>query len=1089
MKKPPEYKIPKYSLKDNDTFVIENYNLAKPFANFFPGIAGQYGIPLWVFYVNRGQCIASFGTKDKDHAISEFFPANKSWQLTSILGFRTFLKLASNKKFIFYEPFHNGYLSGNFRLRNEMLITSYDLTIREENISLGLEIEINYFPVPDECFAALARIVKIKNTSGKKKNIQFLDGLPLIIPYGVNNYLLKKLSRTAEAWMKASHISNCAAFYKLDVDPTDRPEVVFVKAANFYASFAKPIIDPSCIFGHRLNFDYPYNFLKEKEFKYPKNQIGESKTPSAMSVTDLELKPGEEKSYFCLFGNIRSLKLLNSCLKRIKKQEYLMSKKRQNQEIIQKLQNDINTESNLSEFNCYCRQTYLDNVIRGGYPIIFNLAKNQKQVFYLYLRKHGDLERDYNKFHIQPTYFSQGNGNFRDIVQNRRSDIWFNPEIEDSNLITFLNLIQTDGFNPLIVKGLQFHLKDKENFKNSCAGLLSQKDLDKLLAFLDRPYTPGCIASFIEENNLTLNPVRNTDSQGRNKISNGVKVSKDAFLNTLMVNSIKEEDAQHKLPEHHGAGGFWTDHWFYCLDLLESYLELYPEKLREVLFEKREFKFFDNVFVVRPRREKYVIYEGKVRQLEALEFNAAKADMQNQRQTQAHWTRTDYGKGEIYQTTLITKLLCILVNKLTSLDPFGCGIEMEANKPNWYDALNGLPALLGSSICETMELKRLIVFLKESLKEQQNLKEIHLFEDLYNFLTQVGDLLEKQIDEFSFWDKSYFLKEEYRQKTKNGVSVKESEIDKDYLLGFLDKALDKVDSGIKNAFEPANNLYCAYFINEVSEYEIKDGIIYPRKFNQKRLPLFLEAQVHALKIQKDKLASRKIYEAVKKSQLYDKKLKMYKVTGDLSEAPYEIGRCRAFSRGWLENESIWLHMEYKYILELLEAGLYKEFYSEFKNILVCFQNPKQYGRSILENCSFLVSSVFSDKSLIGTGFVARLSGSTAEFLHIWRIMNVGQKPFFLNDKGKLNLRFAPVLAGWLFKKDKTYGFNFLSTIKVTYHNPARKDTFGKNSVSVKSISFKDKDGKDVQISSDTLPAPYAEQVRSRLISNIDIFLL
>ncbi|MFH1269513.1 MAG: hypothetical protein ABIH75_00450 [Candidatus Omnitrophota bacterium] len=33
----------------NKEFVITNYNLAKPFANFFPGIADKYGIPMWAF--------------------------------------------------------------------------------------------------------------------------------------------------------------------------------------------------------------------------------------------------------------------------------------------------------------------------------------------------------------------------------------------------------------------------------------------------------------------------------------------------------------------------------------------------------------------------------------------------------------------------------------------------------------------------------------------------------------------------------------------------------------------------------------------------------------------------------------------------------------------------------------------------------------------------------------------------------------------------------------------------------------------------------------------------------------------------------
>ncbi|KPK96707.1 MAG: hypothetical protein AMJ95_12740, partial [Omnitrophica WOR_2 bacterium SM23_72] len=1013
MIKEPKSKIPEYKLAPDGSFIIQNYNLAKPFANFFPGIAGRYGIPMWVFYVNRGQCIASFGVKDKDHPLLEFFPANRAWQNTPTQGFRTFIKIRTKKKDIFYEPFYNGYFNKNLFHRNAMTITPSDLTLKEICSSLGLETEINYFPIPNDCYAALARIVKIKNISRRKIRIQLLDGLPWIIPRGIRHRFLKDIGRTAEAWARVVNVANCAAFYKLEVDPTDRPDVIFIEKGNFYVSFSRPIIDPAAIFGPRLNFDYPYLFLRDKNYKYPKIQTAESKMPSAMSLAEIELKPGEEKYLNSLFGTIRSAELLKLRLTEIKSAKYLQAKRKQNQEIILRLQSDITTQSSSSEFDFYCRQTYLDNIIRGGYPIIFNSGAEKKQIFYLYMRKHGDLERDYNRFQIEPTYFSQGNGNFRDIAQNRRNDIWFNPDIESASLNTFLNLIQTDGFNPLIVKGLQYHLKDKAQFRKTCFGLINSQDIDKLLSFLEQPFTPGGAIFFIEENGLSL------------------KVSKDKFLDALMADSLKEEDAQHKQEDDHGNGGFWTDHWTYCLDLLETYLELHPEKLQEILFREKDFKFYDNVYVVRPRKEKYAVYENKILQLDSIAFNEEKAKMQSLRPNQIHWTRTTGGNGAIYQTTLIAKLVCILVNKLASLDPFGCGIEMEANKPNWYDALNGLPALFGSSICETMELKRLIYFLQESLSRTDEQK-ILIFTELHDFITSLSQLLTSSSDAFSYWDKSYCLKEEYRKKTLLGIDGSEKELDRQAILDFLQQALKKVNAGIKMAFEASDNLFCAYFINRLAEYEIKDGVVYPRKFQQVKLPLFLEAQVHALKILKEESAAHKLYVAVKKSQLYDKQLKMYKVTGDLRAMPFEIGRCRAFSPGWLENESIWLHMEYKYLLEILTAGLYEEFYSEFKNILVCFQDPKRYGRSILENSSFIASSVFIDKNLVGTGFVARLSGSTAEFLHIWRIINIGHKPFFLNKRGELNLRFAPVLAGWLFRKDCTYSFNFLGSIKVIY---------------------------------------------------------
>ena len=172
---------------------------------------------------------------------------------------------------------------------------------------------------------------------------------------------------------------------------------------------------------------------------------------------------------------------------------------------------------------------------------------------------------------------------------------------------------------------------------------------------------------------------------------------------------------------------------------------------------------------------------------------------------------------------------------------------------------------------------------------------------------------------------------------------------------------------------------------------------------------------------------------------------------------------------------------------MLKTGLIKEFYSEFKNVLIPFQNPQRYGRSILENSSFLASSVFPDKNLRGNGFVARLSGSTAEFLQIWLIMNTGINPFYLDNNKQLNLTFRPLLPAWLFNRQGEYSFNFLSTVQVTYHNLKRKDTFGKNNAKVSKVILLE-DENPVEMDSATIPQPYAQKVRSRQINKIDIYL-
>src|SRR6056297_2498443 len=96
-----------FYINENGEYVIENYQKKKTFSSFLSGIAGKFGIPLWAFYVNRGQAVASFGTKNKDNSIMEFYPANKSYQNTDSKGFRTFIKFKNrdkNKNENYYEP-------------------------------------------------------------------------------------------------------------------------------------------------------------------------------------------------------------------------------------------------------------------------------------------------------------------------------------------------------------------------------------------------------------------------------------------------------------------------------------------------------------------------------------------------------------------------------------------------------------------------------------------------------------------------------------------------------------------------------------------------------------------------------------------------------------------------------------------------------------------------------------------------------------------------------------------------------------------------------------------------------------------------
>jgi hypothetical protein len=212
---------------------------------------------------------------------------------------------------------------------------------------------------------------------------------------------------------------------------------------------------------------------------------------------------------------------------------------------------------------------------------------------------------------------------------------------------------------------------------------------------------------------------------------------------------------------------------------------------------------------------------------------------------------------------------------------------------------------------------------------------------------------------------------------------------------------------------------------------------------------------------------------------------MYKVNAPLADQSHEIGRARAFTPGWLENESIWLHMQYKYLLEVLRARLYPEFLADFRRCLIPFHDPEVYGRSPLENSSFIVSSAHPDASLHGAGFVARLSGATAEFLSIWQEMMTGPQPFFVRD-GQLTLAFEPTLPGWLFDESGTLAFTFLGQVQVTYHNPGRLDIIPGNGLCARSLILHLPDGSQIEFAEGFVGEPHARMVRQGQISTIDV---
>jgi len=1005
----------------NNQFVIENYDKQKAFSSFLPGIAGVKGIPLWTFYANRGQGITSFGIKDKDEPILEFFPANTSYQYVDKYGFRSFVRVDNQ----FYEPFA---VNTDDDVKRNMRISRDHFSIEEINTSRNIHYKVTYFGLTNEPVAGLVRTVEIKNL-GENRLVEVVDGIANILPSGATNESYKNMSNLMVSWMGVENTDYNIPFYKFRASSGDEAEITSHSKGHFYLSFVedhkliKPIVDLELIFGYDTSLTIPYGLMGKKLNDLDlNNQVVVNKVPCGFTPVSKIVLSGASIEIHTIIGHVSEVSIINQKALSISKKDYIVGKLKDAEELIDTLVEVVDTKSNFPLFDAYIKQNFLDNTLRGGYPLVFGDG-DHKKIYHVFSRKHGDPERDYNFFTLAPEFYSQGNGNFRDVNQNRRNDVFFVPDAGLFNVKMFMNLVQLDGYNPLSVLGTTFTVEQDVAEKIIEKYVLSNQD--RLRAVLKGKFTPGTISMQILLNKIDL------------------KTTEEAFIGLVLTEATQHVEAAF-------GEGFWVDHWTYNFDLIESYLSIFPDKSYELLYEDKTYQYFESPVTVLPRNQKHGLnINGEVRQYGAIEEEA-----HTNRFNQSNWTRDS--SGEIYRTNLAQKLLTLVLTKFSSLDPFGMGVEMEANKPGWNDAMNGLPGVFASGMSETIELVRIVRFLKDNITQ-----EFELLEEKHEFFKALCDVMFKDLTLFKRWDEMTTIRESFRDRIKKGVSGREVSVGKSELISFLYGVENALMDGIQRAKDVNDGMIPTYLTYAAGDYDVLGyktpyglNAVRVKSFEMHKVPNFLEAPARSLKIGSPD-DNKDLYNRIKVSDLYDTTLKTYKTSEKLDEMSYELGRIRAFTPGWLERESNFLHMTYKYLLGLLKGGLYDEFFEEIKSNLVCFMDPNVYGRSTLENSSFIASSLNPNPSVRGQGFVARLSGSTAEMLSIWNTMMFGKSVFQYTDELVFSPR--PIIHQDFFHEGRVKT-TLLSTIEFVIENKTLLPTYSEQVM----VDYYLVDGKRVQ---------------------------
>lgn len=1051
-----------------ETFVIENYDRLVPFSSFLPGLAGVKGIPMWSFYTNRGQAMNSFGIHNKGNAMMEFNPANTAYEEVAIKGFRTFVRVDG----VYYEPFCSYAPELNRRMEIEKNVVS----ITEE--SHGLRITVCYVVLPNESIGAMVRKVTVENTDNTGHSVELLDGMPQIITYGVQNSLYKEMSNLFRSYAEIRNMENNAPFYTTRAASDDSGEVAETEGGFFYLAVRDgallPVIcDKTVVFGYDSSLINPVVFREQGLTGVLEGkQCVSNKIPCGFVPLRAELAAGEQLEFTAFAGYASSVELLNEKRKSFLKTGYTDGKIREARELAAAFTGDVYTRSAEPLFDRYMEQCYLDNFLRGGYPFLMGEGDN-KAVVHLFSRKHGDPERDYNFFSIAGEYYSQGNGNYRDVCQNRRNDVFFNPAIGDFNVHHFYSLVQMDGYNPLEIRPCTFAVEED---KRAAARTVVERHVEdregRISAILEKPFTPGQITNAIARYQMK------------------VVGDEETLVNELI--SLSEERLEACFKE-----GYWSDHWDYNLDLVENYLLIYPDKKRELLFGREDYRFYDSVGVVRPRRDTYVINgKGKVRQYGSMYESREKAAQPGFAKDGTNWLKDRQGKT--VTANLFGKMMTLAVNKFALLDSHGLGIEMEGGRPGWNDAMNGLPGLFGSSMPETMELKRLVDFLRREVPEEGALE---LPAELAAFMRDIHGSLRSGLSDFDYWDKVAERKEAFREETMFSVSGERTAVPYREVKEILEGFGEKLETACSKALALGGGIMPTYFTYEATEFEEQkneDGSprITPyglpgarvKAFALVKVPFFLEGPARMLMAcgEKDRPVAREMCAKVRESGIYDRELKMYKTSESIEHMSMENGRVRAFSPGWLERESIFLHMEYKYFLGMLKAGLYDAFYEAVQDGLIPYQKPEVYGRSILENSSFLASGANPDPAVHGQGFVARLSGSTVEMLSMWIGMFLGEGGFRAGEEG-LQLVLAPRLSGRMFDENGEAAFMLCGNCVVTYHNRTGKDTYGQSAAGIRRMELSDGVNR-YSVTGDTVPQKPALLVRAGKMKTIDAYL-
>jgi hypothetical protein len=195
---------------------IENYNNMPP---FFMSLVSDSDH--WMFISSNGALSA--GRKNPDNALFPYYTDDKITDSPEITGSKTILFINKENRTYLWEPFSVRY-ENQYSIKRNLYKNTYNnkLIYEEENTDLGITFSYGWFNSDKYGFVRRSRIT---GKSAEEIEVEVLDGIQNILPYGVTRVLQNEYSTLVDAYKKNELLLPAGlGIYYLSSIPTDKAE-------------------------------------------------------------------------------------------------------------------------------------------------------------------------------------------------------------------------------------------------------------------------------------------------------------------------------------------------------------------------------------------------------------------------------------------------------------------------------------------------------------------------------------------------------------------------------------------------------------------------------------------------------------------------------------------------------------------------------------------------------------------------------------------------------------------------------------------------------------------------------------------------